>query len=107
VRKEATALMERVIDGSKAKVPSDLRQQLPELLWLYEMSVILFWLHDQSPKRARTMRLIDHTVDLVTKLISVASFPLMRPLRKSTLELLAQLKQDIEPSGSAVSGRDA
>ena len=100
VRKEATALMERVLDGSDAKVPKDLREQLPELLWLYEMSVVLFWLHDESPKRARTLRLIDHTVDLVTKLISVASFPLMRPLRKSTLELLAQLKADIEPPKS-------
>jgi AcrR family transcriptional regulator len=99
VRVGAIALMERVIDGSSAKVPSDLREQLPHLLWLHEMAVILFWLHDDSRGRKRTQRLIDHTVDLVTKLISLASFPLMRPLRKSTLELVEELRRDVEPAG--------
>ena len=93
VRNEATALMERVLAGSSSKLPADLRERLPELLWLYEMSVILFWLHDESAGRTRTLRLIDRTVEIVTRLISVASFPLMKPLRKSALELVDDLKR--------------
>ena len=102
LRKEATALMEEVVEGAKVKVPEDLREELPDLLWLYEMAIILFWIHDESEGRVRSMRLIDRTVDLVTRLISLASFPLMRPLRKTTLKLLEDLRQpprtrEIEP----------
>ena len=85
--------MAKVVEGAKVKVPEDLRGELPELLWLYEMAVILFWIHDQSEGRERSMRLIERTVELVTRLISLASFPLMRPLRKTTLKLLEDLRQ--------------
>jgi AcrR family transcriptional regulator len=94
VRAEATALLDVVLDGSSAKIPADLRAKLPDLLWLFEMSVILFWIHDESPRRARTRRLITRTVEIVTKLVSVASFPLMKPLRRSALELIDELKVD-------------
>ena len=30
---------------------------MPYLLWLYHMGVILFWIHDSSPKHRRTYRL--------------------------------------------------
>jgi AcrR family transcriptional regulator len=92
LRAEATALFDTILEGSSTKVPADLRTKLPELLWLFEMSVILFWIHDESQGRERTRRLIARTVEIVTKLISVASFPLMKPLRKSALELIDELK---------------
>jgi len=92
VRDEAIRLMERVLEGAKVKVPKDLTEELPELLWLYEMGIILFWIHDDSEDQARTLRLIDRTVDLVVKLVSIASFPLMKPVRKGTLRLLKELR---------------
>jgi hypothetical protein len=69
-----------------------LRAELPYLLWLYHMGIILFWIHDSSTRRARTLRLIDQTVDLLDKLISLASNPLMRPVRKRALKLVAELR---------------
>lgn len=92
VRTEATKLLDTVLDGSSTKIPADLRAKLPELLWLFEMSVILFWIHDESQGRARTRKLIQRTVEIVSKLISVASFPLLKPLRKSALDLVDELK---------------
>lgn len=97
VRAEATALFDTLLDGSSARIPADLRARLPELLWLFEMSVILFWIHDESKNRARTRRLIARTVEIVTKLISVASFPLLKPLRKSALDLMDELRAEAEP----------
>lgn len=94
VRVEATALLDTVLDGASARIPADLRTKLPELLWLFEMSVILFWIHDESKDRARTRRLITRTVEIVTKLISVASFPLLKPLRKSALDLMDELRSE-------------
>ncbi|MBK7875114.1 MAG: TetR family transcriptional regulator [Planctomycetes bacterium] len=97
VRREATELMRRVIEGSSSKLPADLNEKLPELLWLHEMSVILFWIHDESEGRARTRHLIERTVEMIAKLVSIAGFPLMKPLRTSVLSLVDELKQDVLP----------
>lgn len=92
VRGEATALMTEVLVGSNARIPKDLRGELPELLWLYEMAVILFWIHDDSEGQVRTERLIDRTVDMVCRMITVAGLPLMGSLRASVLGLLEELR---------------
>jgi Tetracyclin repressor-like, C-terminal domain len=81
VRQESIAMFAEVVTGSKTKVPKDLMADLPYMLWLYHMAIILFWIHDSSPRRARTYRLLSLTVDMMVKLIGVASNPLMRPLR--------------------------
>ena len=94
-RGDSIKLFEDLVADTKARIPSDLRAELPYLLWLYHMGVILFWIHDSSPKRARTHRLIDQTVDLLDKLISLASNPLMRPVRKRALKMIAELR-DLE-----------
>ena len=95
VRRDSIKLFEDLVAGSKARIPEDLRAELPYLLWLYHMGIILFWIHDSSRKRARTYHLIDQTVDLLDKLISAASNPFMRPVRKRALKLVAELR-DLE-----------
>ena len=92
VRRDSIRLFEELVADSRARIPRDLRAELPYLLWLYHLGIILFWIHDPSPKRARTYRLIDRTVDLLDKLISLASNPLMRPVRKRALGLVAELR---------------
>ena len=100
VRRDSIRLFEQLVEQTKARIPGDLRAELPYLLWLYHMGIILFWIHDSSRKRARTYRLIDQTVDLLDKLISLASNPLMRPVRKKALRLVVELREDLTP-GSA------
>jgi AcrR family transcriptional regulator len=95
VRRESIELFREVIEGSSARLPKDLLRELPYLLWVYHMGVILFWIHDPSPRRARTHRLIEGTVAIVSRLISLASNPLMRPLRTSALRLVAELREDV------------
>jgi AcrR family transcriptional regulator len=92
VRNESIAGFKELVEDSKARIPKDLKEELPYLLWLYHMAVILYWIHDTSKKQVRTYRLIDLTVDLLDKLISLASNPLMRPLRKKALHLIAELR---------------
>lgn len=100
VRRDSIKLFEQVIEQTKARIPNDLRAELPYLFWLYHMGIILFWIHDASRKRARTYRLIDQTVDLLDKLISLASNPLMRPVRKKALRLVVELREDLTPSST-------
>ena len=93
VRQASIELFEKVVEGSKARIPKDLRAELPYLLWVYHMGIILFWIHDPSPNHRRTYRLIDHTVDLLDKLIHLASNPFMRPLRKQALRLVDEIRE--------------
>jgi AcrR family transcriptional regulator len=93
VRRQAIELFEKVLEGTTARIPKDLKAELPYLLWVYSMGIVLFWIHDSSPKHRRTYRMIDHTVDLLDKLIHLASNPFMRPLRKQALRLVDEIKE--------------
>ena len=92
VRRDSIQLFEMLVSDAKRRLPADLKAELPYLLWLYHMGIILFWIHDQSPKRRRTYHVIDRTVDLIDRLITLASNPLMRPLRKKSLQFVAELR---------------
>lgn len=96
VREASIQLFAKVLEGEKVRIPKDLRAELPYLLWVYSMGIVLFWIHDSSPKHRRTYRLIDHTVDLLDKLIHLASNPFMRPLRKQALRLVDELREAAE-----------
>jgi AcrR family transcriptional regulator len=92
VREESTSLFQETVDGSTARIPEDLRRELPRLLWLYHMGVILFWIHDDSREQRRSRRLVDGSVTLIAKLVATASNPLLRSLRRSVLQLIADTK---------------
>ncbi len=93
LRREATAVFARLVEGSTTRVAPALADELPNLLWLYHMGVILYWIHDTSPGCDRSYRLMERTVGLVSRLISVATLPPMRPLLRSTLKLAAELRR--------------
>lgn len=95
VRTASIQLFEKVVEGTQARIPKDLRAELPYLLWIYHMGIILFWIHDPSPKHRRTYRMIDHTVDLLDKLIHLASNPFMKPLRKQALRLIDEIRESL------------
>lgn len=95
VRTQSIAVFKDLVENSNVRMPKDLRAELPYLLWLYHMGIILFWIHDSSRKQARTYRLIEQTVDLLDRLISLASNPLMRPVRKRALGLIGELRDAV------------
>lgn len=71
------------------RIPRDLQPHLPGVLWLFQMGVIYFWVIDESPAQARTARLLELGTKSAAFLVRVSSLPLMRPLRKTVLELIA------------------
>ena len=52
----------RCSTGSDLKVAAALRRELPELLWLLQMGVVLFWVYDDSAGQARTRALVASVV---------------------------------------------
>ena len=88
IRDAAIEHMRIALEGSDAKVPADLKPRLPYLLWLYQMALIMFWLYDRSPNQERTRLLLDKSLSLLVNLLRISALPLMKPLRRSALELL-------------------
>ena len=105
LRERATAVFAEVLDGSGTWVRNPgLRTELPHLLWLYHMGVLLYWIHDTSPACVRTYRLVDHTVALIVRLISLANLPVLSPLVRKALELLAAQREDQNSPTNPTSG---
>jgi AcrR family transcriptional regulator len=88
IREAAIEHMRIALEGSDAKIPPDLKPRLPYLLWLYQMALIMFWLYDRSPNQERMQRLLDKSLSLLVSLLRISALPLMKPLRKSALELV-------------------
>jgi AcrR family transcriptional regulator len=88
IRDAAIEQMRVAIEGGDVKIPSDLKPRLPYLLWLYQMALIMFWLYDRSPDQERTQRLMEKSLSLLVNLLRISSLPLMKPLRKTALELV-------------------
>jgi AcrR family transcriptional regulator len=88
IRDAAIEQMKTAMDGGDVKIPPDLKPRLPYLLWLYQMALIMFWLYDRSPNQEKTQKLKDKSLGLLVNLLRVSSLPLMRPLRKTVLELV-------------------
>ena len=65
LRERSTALFAEVLAGSDMKVGNRrLKAELPNLLWMFHMGILLFWIHDGSPGCVRTYRLLDRSVTL-------------------------------------------
>lgn len=93
-RAAATALYAEALHGSTVKVPPALRDQLPDLLWLYSMGIVLFWVHDGSPGAAKTYLLVERTVPVVVRLVNLSRYRLLRGVVDDVVALLTDLRGD-------------
>lgn len=82
----------RAVEGSDFEPPKDLAPHLPGLLWAFQMSIVFFWLTDNSEGQTRTRALLSKSVALIVRLLKVSTLPLMRPMRKSVIELVELVK---------------
>ena len=88
IRERAIEHLRAALEGGDVKVPADLKARLPQLLWLYQMAIILFWLYDRSPQQQRTQKLMDKSLALLINLLRLSGLPMMKPLRKAALDLV-------------------
>ncbi len=82
-----------VVDGSDTEIPDTIRQELPELLWLFQMGVVLFWVHDRSDGMAATRLLIDRTVPLLMRAVEFSALPMVREVVNDLVALIADLRR--------------
>jgi len=101
IRNACMNTFRQVLSGSKERMPDDLSSELPRLLWLYHMGVILFWLHDTSPARIRTHRLIDQSSDLIIRLNALINLPGIGPPLRATIKKLMSEFNNIDSIANA------
>ena len=103
--RRAVDLWREVLDGSDAR-PQAAAAELPELLWLYFMGIVLFWVHDPTPDVSATRRVLQRTAPLVVRAIALTRLPVMRSLLDDLVGLLHDIRQVFpatatsEPPGS-------
>ena len=72
------------------RLPDDVREVTPTLLWTLHMGILLYFVYDGSARQARTRRLIDAAVDIVVDAKRLATLPLLRPVRRRVLGVLRE-----------------
>jgi len=82
------------LQGSGIRLARDLEPQLPRILWMYQMGLILFWIYDRSQAQARTHVLIRKSAAIVERLVKLAAFPLMRPVRRMVVDLMQAVTEE-------------
>ena len=93
VRERCIQHFREIVLGSTDRIPDDLQVELPQLLWMYYMGLVLFWIYDRSPGFVRTYRLLEMTAEIIVQLLGLASLPLMVPMRKMVLKSILSLKE--------------
>ncbi len=88
IREVDIAWFRRILVDCGMRIPRDLEGHLPGVLWLFQMGVIFFWVIDDSPNQLRSMRLLELAAKSVAALIRISGLPLMRPVRKTALQLI-------------------
>jgi AcrR family transcriptional regulator len=90
IRERDQVYFTRAIEAKsgEVRVPEDLAPYLPQMLWLYQMGLILFWIYDRSPDQRRTQQLLEKSLALMVSGLKVARFALLKPLRLKIVELI-------------------
>ncbi|CAM5493270.1 TetR/AcrR family transcriptional regulator [Streptomyces purpurascens] len=87
-RVEAISVHREVLAGAtKTKVPEELRDILPELMWLSQMGLVLYWIFDRTEGRERSYRLAERGARLTARGVALARFRVLRPLVREVHEL--------------------
>ncbi|RAY14794.1 TetR/AcrR family transcriptional regulator [Actinomadura craniellae] len=91
-RQSALAVYRELVEGSDLKIEPEFRKELPELLWLYSMGIVLYWVHDSSPGCAKTYLLVERTVPLVDRMVSMSRLPGFRSVARELVGVIRDVR---------------
>ena len=102
-REGAIEILRQAIEGSDLRAHRELVARLPALLWLVQLAILFFWIHDHSESQQRTRRVVDTSLTLLGGILSLSATRL--PGVGRTVALAGSLLDEIEAwSGPAISG---
>lgn len=96
LRLQAVEIFENVVEGSTDTFLPDIKKNLPQFLWLYQMGIILFWIYDTSKDSKKTFELIDKTIPLMDSMNQMIQSPFAIPFRKKIISTLKSFTPNLE-----------
>ncbi|MER5885524.1 TetR family transcriptional regulator [Streptomyces sp. NPDC001941] len=100
-RAAAIDVHRQVLEGAKSKVPDELRDVLPELMWLSQMGLVLYWVFDRSEDSERSRRLAARGARLTARGVALARFRVLRPLVREVHELFSDFLPGMATAAAA------
>jgi AcrR family transcriptional regulator len=89
-RAVAVELLREVLSGSDLwpKLDAELAELLPDLLWLHEMVVVMYWVFDHTEGTERTRAFVRRSTPLLAKVINLSRYRMFRPLLREAKDLI-------------------
>ena len=66
-------IFQRLVDLTTTKMDPALRAELPELLWLLQLGVVVYWVHDESPEQSQTRAIVARGVPYLEQLVGLSA----------------------------------
>ncbi|MFB8030142.1 TetR family transcriptional regulator [Streptomyces sp. NPDC056465] len=89
-RDAVISVHERCLAGSSVKADPELAALLPQLMWLMQMGLVLFWVYDRSEGTERSRRLVERTAPIAARAIALSRFRVLRPLVRQIHDVLVE-----------------
>ncbi|WP_034591220.1 TetR/AcrR family transcriptional regulator [Hamadaea tsunoensis] len=85
-------LFTRLVANTPTKMDDGLRSELPELLWLLQLGVVVYWVHDETPGQTRTRKIIAKGAPYLENIVGLSRLKLFRPVITQGLGILKLIR---------------
>jgi AcrR family transcriptional regulator len=85
-------IFQRLVELTTTKMDPALRAELPELLWLLQLGVVVYWVHDESPDQRRTRAVVARGVPYLEQLVGLSRLKVFRPVTTQGLAILRMIR---------------
>lgn len=75
IREASVDLFDDLLVRSQDPVPPELRREVAQVLWLFHLGILGYWISDESPQQQRTRDLLDATTNALGPLIRLLAVP--------------------------------
>ncbi|MGO2003854.1 MULTISPECIES: TetR/AcrR family transcriptional regulator [Micrococcaceae] len=93
-RAKEFSLWRQAVAASLPRPPLAIRGDLPELLWLVQRGLIIFWAYDSSPDTARSRRLAANAAALMARLAVLSRLPVVRHIVDDVIGVVRNVQRD-------------
>lgn len=70
------------------KIDEELADLLPEILWLHQMGIVLYWVFDRTPGCERTQQFVDRCTPMVARLVALSRYRVFRSVVRDAKGLI-------------------
>ncbi|MBM6621868.1 TetR/AcrR family transcriptional regulator [Micrococcaceae bacterium RIT802] len=99
-RAKEFALWRQAVAASLPQPPAAIRGDLPELLWLVQRGLVIFWAYDGSPDAERSRRLAANAASLMARLAVLSRLPVVRHIVDDVIGVVRNVESDRPKMGS-------